>query len=232
MREYGATAAQFAKVAVKSHRNAALNPYAQYREQYSIEEVLNSPLVVEPLTRLMCSPIGDGAAAMVLCSAKKAKQLTTKPVWVVASVLGSGKDRAPHEPPTAARMSKKAYEIAGLGPEDLDVLEVHDAAAPAEIMDYEELGLCKVGEGVRLLEDGVTEIDGPKPVNPSGGLLSRGHPIGATGCAQLTEIFWQLRGEAGDRQVLGGKAKVGLTQNGGGNVRGESGAMAIHILQR
>ncbi len=232
MKRYGTTPIQFAKVAVKSHYNASLNPYAQYRERYTIEDILNSPMVAEPLTRLMCSPIGDGAAALILCSEEKARQFTTKPVWVTASVLGSGKDRAPGEPGVTTRVARRAYEMAGVGPEDLDVIELHDASAPAEIIEYEELGLCKVGEGGRLIDEGVTELTGRIPVNPSGGLLSKGHPIGATGCAQLVEVFWQLRGECGERQVKEGKAKVGLTQNGGGMVRGEAAAMAVHILQR
>lgn len=231
-KRYGTTPVQYAKVAVKSHQNASLNPYAQYREVYSVEDILNSPMVAEPLTRLMCSPIGDGAAALILCSEEKARQLTTKPVWVTASILGSGKDRAPGEPGVTTRMAKKAYEMAGVGPENIDVIELHDASAPAELMEYEELGLCKVGEGGKLIDDGVTALNGKIPVNPSGGLLSKGHPIGATGCAQLTEIVWQLRGQAGDRQVKGGDAKIGLTQNGGGMMRGEAAAMAIHILER
>ena len=232
MKRYGTTAVQFAKVAVKSHQNASLNPYAQYREVYSVEDILAAPMVAEPLTRLMCSPIGDGAAALILCSEEKARQLTTKPVWVTASILGSGKDRAPGEPGVTTRMVNKAYAAASVGPDDIDVIELHDASAPAELMEYEELGLCKVGEGGRLIEDGVTALTGKTPVNPSGGLLSKGHPIGATGCAQLTEIFWQLRGEAGDRQVKGGNAKIGMTQNGGGMMRGEAAAMAVHILER
>jgi acetyl-CoA acetyltransferase len=232
MKRHGATPVQFAKVAVKSHQNAALNPYAQYRETYSVEDVLNSPMVAEPLTRLMCSPIGDGAAALVLCSEEKAKQYTTKPVWVTASILGSGKDRQPGEPGVTTRMARKAYEAAGVTPDDLDVIELHDASAPAEIIEYEELGLCKVGEGAKLIEDGDTALDGRIPVNPSGGLLSKGHPIGATGCAQLTEIYWQLRGECGERQVKDGEAKVGLAQNGGGMMRGEAAAMAIHVFER
>jgi acetyl-CoA acyltransferase len=232
MKRYGTTAVQFAKVAVKSHQNASLNPYAQYREVYSVEDILAAPMVAEPLTRLMCSPIGDGAAALVLCSEEKARQLTTKPVWVTASILGSGKDRAPGEAGVTTRMVNKAYAAAGVSADDIDVIELHDASAPAELMEYEELGLCKLGEGGRLIEDGVTALTGKIPVNPSGGLLSKGHPIGATGCAQLTEIFWQLRGECGERQVKGGNAKIGLTQNGGGMMRGEAAAMAIHILER
>jgi acetyl-CoA acetyltransferase len=129
-------------------------------------------------------------------------------------------------------MATKAFQMASVGPEDVDVIELHDASAPAELIEYEELGLCKVGEGGKLIEDGVTELTGKIPVNPSGGLLSKGHPIGATGCAQLTEIFWQLRGECGDRQVKGGNAKIGLTQNGGGMMRGEAAAMTVHILER
>ncbi len=232
VKRYGTTPMQFAKIAVKSHENASLNPYAQYREKYTIEDILNSPMVAEPLTRLMCSPIGDGAAALVLCSEEKARQVTTKPVWVTASVLGSGKDRQPGEPGVTTRMAKKAYDMSGLGPGDVDVIELHDASAPAELMEYEELGLCKVGEGGRLIDEGITALHGKIPVNPSGGLLSKGHPIGATGCAQLTELFWQLRGECGERQVKNGEPKVGLTQNGGGMIRGEAAAMSIHILQR
>jgi acetyl-CoA acetyltransferase len=230
MAKYGTTALQFAKVAVKSHHNASLNPYAQYRSEVSVEDVLNSPMVVDPLTRMMCSPIGDGAAALVVCSAEKARQLSSKPIWVRASVLSAGSDRAPGEEGIGTRMAKKAYEVAGIGPNDLDVIELHDAAAPAEIIDYEDLQLCAVGEGGTFFDSGVTQLDGRIPVNPSGGLLSKGHPIGATGCAQLVEIYWQLRGEAGDRQVKDGKARVGLTHNGGGNVRGEAAAMAVHIL--
>jgi acetyl-CoA acetyltransferase len=232
MKRHGTTAIQFARVAVKSHANASLNPYAQYREKYTVEEIMASPMVAEPLTRLMCSPIGDGAAALILVSEEKARQLTTKPVWVTASILGSGKDRAPGEPGVTTRMANKAYALAGVGPEDIDVIELHDASAPAELIEYEELGLCKTGEGGKLIEEGATEITGRIPVNPSGGLLSKGHPIGATGCAQLVEIYWQLQGEAGDRQVKDGKAKVGLTQNGGGMMRGEAAAMAVHVLQK
>jgi len=228
MQKYGTTKEQFGKVAVKNHYHGSLNPHAQYRERYTLEEILNSPLVAEPLTRLMCSPIGDGAAALVVTTAEKARQYTTKPVLVRASVLGSGKDLAPDEPTAGARMARRAYEAAGIGPEDVNVIELHDATAPAEVVIYEELGLCGLGEGGRLIDEGVTELGGKVPVNTSGGLLSKGHPIGATGTAQLCEVFWQLRGECGDRQVKG--AKVGLTENGGGMVRGEPAAVSVHIL--
>jgi len=228
MQKYGTTKEQFARVAVKNHYHGSLNPHAQYREVYSLEDVLASPMVAEPLTRLMCSPIGDGAAAVVLCSAEKAKQFTSKPVFVRASVLTSGADRAPGQPGITERAAQKAYEIAGVGPEDINVAEVHDASAPAELVIYEELGFCAPGEGGKLIDSKATYVDGPIPVNPSGGLISKGHPIGATGVAQIYEIFSQLRGEAGDRQVR--NPRVGLTENGGGMVKGEAAALAVHIL--
>jgi acetyl-CoA acetyltransferase len=228
MQKYGTTKEQFARVAVKNHYHGSLNPHAQYREVYTLEDVLNSPLVAEPLTRLMCSPIGDGAAATVIVSAEKAKQFTTKPVFVRASVLGSGFDRQPGEPDVTQTVARKAYDMAGVGPEDVNVIECHDASAPAELVLYEELGLCAQGEGGKLIDSKATYVDGPIPVNPSGGLISKGHPIGATGVAQIYEIFTQLRGEAGDRQVR--NAKVGMTENGGGMVKGDPAALAIHIL--
>jgi len=228
MAKYGTTAEQFGRVAVKNHYNGSLNPHAQYREVYSLEDIMASPPVSDPLTRLMCSPIGDGAAATILVSAEKAKQFTTKPVFVRASVLGSGFDRKPGEPGPTETVSRKAYEMAGVGPEDLSVIECHDASAPAELVLYEELGLCAEGEGGQLIDSKATYVDGPIPVNPSGGLISKGHPIGATGVAQIYEIFTQLRGEAGDRQVK--NPKVGMTENGGGMVKGDPAALSVHIL--
>jgi len=228
MRRYGTTKEQFAKVAVKNHFFGSLNPHAQYRERYTVEEILNSPLVAEPLTRLMCAPTGDGASAAILVSAERARQYTTKPVWVRGSALGSGKDMKPGMPNITARVARKAFEMAGMGTEDMDVMEVHDATAPAEVFIYEDLELCPRGEGGRLIDEGVTELGGRVPVNTSGGLLSKGHPVGATGVAQIYEIFLQLRGEAGERQVQG--AKVGLCHNGGGMVRGEAAATCVHIL--
>jgi acetyl-CoA acetyltransferase len=228
MAKYGTTKEQFARVAVKNHFHGSLNPHAQYREVYSLEDVLASPPVAEPLTRLMCSPIGDGAAATVIMSAEMAKQYTTKPVYVRASVLGSGFDREPGSPDVTQTVSRKAYEMAGVTPQDLNVIECHDASAPAELVLYEELGLCAPGEGGKLIDSKATYFDGPIPVNPSGGLISKGHPIGATGVAQIYEIFTQLRGEAGDRQVK--NPKVGMTENGGGMVKGDPAALAVHIF--
>lgn len=227
MEKYGTTKEQFARVAVKNHFNGSLNPHAQYQERYTVEEILASPLIAEPLTRLMCSPIGDGAAAAILASAEKARQYTTKPVWVRGSALVSGSDdRSVGN--VNARAAQRAFEMAGMTPSDVHVMEVHDASAPAELMLYEDLGLCPEGEGGRLIDEGVTELGGRLPVNTSGGLLAKGHPVGATGVAQIYEIWLQLRGEAGRRQVAG--AKVGMTENGGGMVRGEAAATTVHIL--
>lgn len=228
MERTGATKEDFARVAVKNLYHGSLNPHSQYGGEYTIEDILTAPLVVEPLTRLMCSPISDGAAAVLLVAAERAYTFTSKPVYVRASILVSGRDRRPDEPSMAEEAAHLAYERAGIGPSDLDVLEVHDASAPAELMLYEELGLCLPGEGPSLIRSGHTRVGGRQPVNTSGGLLAKGHPIGATGVAQICEVFWQLRGEAGARQVEG--AKVGLTENGGGMVKGEAAAMAIHIL--
>jgi acetyl-CoA acetyltransferase len=228
MRQYGTKKEHFAKIAAKNHTHGSLNPHAQFQTPRTMEDVLASPMIAEPLTRMMCSPIGDGAAALVLTSADLVKKFTNKPVYVKASVLGSGKDRNPGDPEITERVARKAYEVAGIGPEDIQVAEVHDASAPAELIIYEELGFCKPGEGGRLIDEGVTTLGGRLPVNPSGGLLAKGHPVGATGVAQIAEIFWQLRGEAGKRQVQG--ATVGLTENGGGMLRGEAAAVAVHIL--
>lgn len=228
MAKHGTTKEQFARVAVKNHYNGSLNPHAQYRDVYSLEDILSSPLIAEPLTRLMCAPIGDGAAAAVLVSEDKARQFTTKPVWVGGSALVTGSDHRGEDGGETARAARRAFEMAGMTMKDVNVMEVHDASAPAELLIYEELGLCAEGEGGRLIDEGVTELGGKLPVNTSGGLLAKGHPIGATGVAQLYEIWLQLRGEAGNRQVAG--AKVGLTENGGGMVRGEAAATCVHIL--
>jgi acetyl-CoA acyltransferase len=229
MRSSGATVEDFAEVAVKNHLHGTLNPYAQYREAVTRQDVLVSREIAGPLTLLMCSPIGDGAAAAVLCSRQAARKLeVTNPVRVRASVVVSGRDRKPGEETAVERAAERAYETAGIAPSDLDVVEVHDAAAPAELMVYEELGLCGKGEGPSLLASGATRLGGRQPVNPSGGLLSKGHPIGATGIGQIVEVVWQLRGQAGDRQVDG--ARVGLTENGGGFLGTDPAAMSVHLL--
>ena len=228
MAKYGTTKEQYGRVAVKNHNNGNRNPHAQYRERYSLEEILASPMVAEPLTRLMCAPIGDGAAAAILVSGEKVRQYTTKPIWVRGSALVTGSDRPSEDGGTATRAAQRALEMAGMTIQDIDVLEVHDASAPAELMLYEELGLCAEGEGGRLIDEGITEIGGRLPVNTSGGLITKGHPVGATGVSQVYEIWLQLRGEAGDRQVK--RAKAGMTHNGGGMVRGEAAATTVHVL--
>jgi len=235
MSEYGLTREQIAKVSVKNHKNGCLNPHAQYQKEVTLEEVLNSPMIADPITLLMCAPIGDGAAAAVLCSKDLAKRYSEKPIiTIAASTLKSSSImniNIDDERPTAAeRATKEAYEQAGVGPEDVDVAEVHDAFSPGEIYAYEELDFCKKGEGGRMIDEGKTEINGEIPVNTSGGLGCKGHPIAATGLGMIAEIVWQLRGEAGKRQVE--NAKVGLTQNGGGWFGGDAASMTVTILKR
>jgi acetyl-CoA acyltransferase len=227
MKSSGATQEDFAEVAVKSHRHAALNPYAQYRTELTVDDVLASREIAPPLTLLMCSPIGDGAAALVVCSAEMSRRLGAR-VRVRACCLVSGRDRGPGEPGAVERAAHAAYQQAGVGPDDLDVVELHDAAAPAELITYEELGLCAEGEGPALLASGATALGGRLPVNPSGGLLSKGHPIGATGCGQLVELAEQLRDRCGQRQVAG--ARVALAQNGGGFLGTDAAAMVVTVL--
>jgi acetyl-CoA acyltransferase len=227
MKSSGATREDFAQVAVKSHRHAALNPYAQYRTEVTVDDVLASREIAPPLTLLMCSPIGDGAAALVVCSPGMARRLGAE-VRVRACSLVSGRDRGPGEPGAVERAAEAAYEQAGLGPGDVDVVELHDAAAPAELITYEELGLCGEGEGPALLASGATTLGGKIPVNLSGGLLSKGHPIGATGCGQLVELANQLRGRCGQRQAVG--ARVALAQNGGGFLGTDAAAMVVTVL--
>lgn len=233
MQAYGTTAEQFAAVSAKNSFHGSLNERAQFREELSVEEVLAQPMIAEPLTRPMCSPIGDGAAAVVVVSEKKAREMgLVNPVKVVSSVLRSGWDHAKSDKysGSADLCISTAYEEAGIGPEDLSVIELHDASAPSEIMTYDTLGLCGKGEGGILIESGATKLGGRIPVNTSGGLLRKGHPIGATGIAQLVELTEQLRGTAGARQVEG--AKVALAHNGGGIIGNDAAAMCVTILTR
>jgi acetyl-CoA acetyltransferase len=229
MERTGTTVADFARIAVKSHRFGALNPNAQYRDPLTEEQVLNSRKISDPITLLMCAPIGDGAAAILLTTDPLARSRGARAVEVRASVLVSGAGNS-HQAPAASRASEAAYDAAGIGPDSIDVVEVHDATAPSELMLYETLGLCRRNEGPALLRSGATDLGGRMPVNPSGGLLSRGHPLGATGCAQLVEITQQLRGDAGGRQRP--DARVGLAENGGGTIGNDSAAMSVTILSR
>jgi len=234
MKKYGWKKEHLAMVVEKNSYNGSLNPYAQYRTPLTVEQVLNSRLVAEPLTLYMCASMADGGAAVILCEKERAKKYTRKPlVTVAACVLKSGRfvdARDPERPSITAVAAKEAYERAGMGPEDIDLAEVHDAMAPSELYHYEDLGFCPKGEGAFMIEKGRTKITGDIPVNPSGGLVARGHPIGATGLAQVGEIVWQLRGEAGPRQVP--DPRVGLVENTGGIVEDEAGVATITILKR
>ena len=235
MVEYGTTIEQLAKIAVKNHHNSVHNPHAQYRREYTMEEVLNSRMIADPLTLLHCCPSGDGAAAVVVTATELAPRFRGKPVKVRASVLQSGLFKNDYRDMTKSDLSYRAaaaaYEMAGLGPDDIDVAEVHDAFTIGELMYYEALGFCAPGDGGRLIDDGATEIGGRIPVNASGGLLSKGHPVGATGVAQIFEIVNQLRGNCGPRQVEG--ARIGLTHCTGGGVAGfDHIACTIHIFEQ
>ena len=230
MTEFGTTPQQLAQVAVKNRRHGQLNPLAQFREPITVEEVLASPMIVEPFTRLQCCPNADGAAAAIVCSPSMAKKLS-RAVNVEAAVLCTGSYENPQDLThweTDYRACRLAYEKAGIGPEDLDVVECHDAFTISEILHYEALGLCPKGEGGKLVEKGETALGGRIPVNVSGGLLSRGHPVGATGVAQIIEIVTQLRNEAGARQVRG--AKIGLAHCMGGDKAADTKSCTIIVL--
>jgi len=230
MRKYGTTFEQFAKVAVKNHKHSMHNPYSQYQVDMSLEDVMNARMVAWPNTLYMCCPTGDGAAAAILTSMDKAKQFTTQPIKVAASVLTSDpwseRDLTLFDVNTLTRnAAKEAYEKAGIGPKDLNLVELHDCFATAELLHYENLGLCGEGEAGRMIDEGETTHGGRVVVAPSGGLLSKGHPLGATGVANIVEVVWHLRGQAGQRQVEG--AKVGLA-----HVIGLGSACTINILQK
>jgi acetyl-CoA acetyltransferase len=233
MEEFGTTREQLAMVAVKNRKYGALNPDAQLRNPVTLEQVLNDRMVADPLTLPQCCPRGDGAAAVIIASAELARRYTSSPVYVAASIQVSGtypEDASFTFFDSDIRAVKAAYETAGLGPEDLDLAEIHDCFSPAEIVHYEDLGFCKKGEGGRFIEEGHSELGGKLPVNMSGGLLSKGHVLGATGISQIVEVVRQLRGQAGERQVEG--AKVGLQHNAGGFVHTDTGTSVIHILTR
>lgn len=222
MHHYGLTQEQIAKVAVKNHKNGALNPHAHIRKEVTVEEVLASRMIADPITLLQCCPTSDGAAALVLCAEEVGGRYTSKrKVFIRGSSVVS--ELCGRENDVTTRASAKAYEMAGIGPKDVDLAEVHDAFAVGEILHCEHLGFCPEGEGGRWVDEGRTEITGEIAVNPSGGLQSRGHPLGMTGVAQVCEAVWQLRGEAGARQVA--DARVALT-----HTQGAGGVCSVHIL--
>lgn len=220
MREYGADPEDFAWVTVKNRRNGALNPNARFQQPVTLEEVMSSRMVAKPLRLLHCCPLADGAAGLILCSRNKIKS-PRRAVTVAGSVLVSGvygeavymcgmigSVKYPSQEGLAERSARQAYETAGIGPEDVDVAQLYDTVAPAEIWGIEKMGFCARGEAPRLLREGCFDINGQLPVNTDGGLMSRGHPLGATGCGQIYEVALQLRGEADSRQVA--DAKIGL----------------------
>ena len=230
MHRYGTTREQLADVAVKNHLHGSMNPKAQYRMKITREQVLNSTLVAEPLRLLDCSPVTDGAAAVIVTTVENARRLG-KPVVVVRASAQASDTIALHSRkdltrlPAVQKAAEKAYKQAGITPEDLDLLEVHDCFTIAELVVMEELGIVERGKAGEAVSSGMTQLGGKVPVNTSGGLKSKGHPVGATGVAQVIEIVQQLRGEAGERQVE--KARIGLTQNMGGS----GGSCVIHILE-
>ncbi len=223
-----ARAEDYGRVSVKQRHAGALNPMAQFQADVTLDEVMQSRMIAAPLTLMMCSPIGDGAAALILMSDDYAKRKNIQPVTVHASVLRSGQEGTAGTSPVAQVAASAAYEAAGLGPDDMNVAEIHDAAAPAELVLSEELGFCAPGDGVSLLRSGRTALGGDLPINPSGGLISRGHPIGATGAAQLVELADQLRGRAGARQREG--ARFGIAENAGGWIGNDAAAACVTIL--
>jgi acetyl-CoA C-acetyltransferase len=230
MHEYGTTREQLASVIVKNHKNAKLNPKAQYRSELKPEVVLNAPSVAEPLGVFDCAPASDGGAALILCSMDKAKELCEHPVKIIGS--GQASDTMSlHDRESMTRIDstifavKRAFQQANLTIKDIDVAEVHDSYSISELVAIEDLGIAKKGEGGKVTQDGLTELTGELPVNTSGGLKARGHPPGATGVAQVVEIVTQLRGKSEDRQVK--DAKYGLTHNLGGT----GGTVVVHVFE-
>jgi len=234
MARHGTTQRQIAIGAAKNHCNGALNPNAQYRFELSVDDVLEDRTISHPLTRAMCAPIGDGAAAAILCSEDYLQEVPAKTrdraVRVAASALSGGKYRDLDEPGLSQHAARKAYEMAGVGPGNIDVAELHDATSFCEIYQSEMMGFCEIGEGGRFIESGATMLDGRLPINTSGGLVSKGHPVGATGLSMIDELSQQLRGEAGARQVNG--AEWALAENGGGVIGFDEAACAVTLLHK
>ena len=231
MDAFGTTKRQLAIVSEKNHAHAVDNPLAHFRKRMSIDEILSARTVVEPLTLPMCAPLTDGAAAAIVCNSDGLRRLSARrPVRVLATVLQTGAARglSEWEMAVSRRAGQAAYEQAGVEPSDVSVAEVHDASAFGEILQTEMMGFCEIGNGGKLAESGATTLDGAIPVNPSGGLESKGHPMGATGLAQIYELVGQLRGENGARQVQ--DARIALAENGGGMYGGEEAVVSITIL--
>jgi len=228
---FGDVREEMAEIAVKNHENGMHNPYAHLQMEVTKDDVLESRMIADPIRLLDACPMSDGAAAAVLTTGEMAEDLVEQPVYVDATKMGTGdylNDIEYWKESIDERVATRAYSEAGIGPDDLDVVEIHDAATIGELMHYEGLGLASPGEGASLVRNGDVMLDGRIPVNPSGGLKSRGHPVGATGQAQINEIVWQLRGQAGKRQVE--DADIGLVHNAGGAFLGETGTTTVTIL--
>lgn len=231
MKKYGTTQEHFAHAAAKNHTHSAMNPLAQYRTPMSVQDVLATPEIAWPLTRAMCAPISDGAAAAVLCSERvlragmQSRAVVVRGIGISSTVQRAADDLEAH---CVALAAQRAYAAAGIAARDIDVVEVHDASSFAEIMQIENLGLCRRGEGGPYTASGATTLGGECPVNVSGGLVSKGHPIAATGLIQIHELVTQLRGEAGARQVQG--ARIAVAENGGGFLRVEDAAAVVTVL--
>ena len=227
MDAYGTTIDQLARVSVKNHYNGSLNPYAHFRETVTLEEVHSARMIADPLTKLHCCPWGDGAAAVILCTKEKAKKFSSKICpEIAASVL---KSTLPDEDPMYSLTQLCAnisYDMAGVSPKDLDLIELHDAFTIEEIVYAEALGLCNKGEGGRLVDEGITALTGKHPINSSGGLIAMGHPIGPTGVGQIAEILWQMRGVCGKRQITK-PVNVAMA-----HMVGAGGVCVIHILKK
>lgn len=234
MHKYGVTRDEIALVSVKNHHNGALYPYAHYRFECSVEEVLKAPYISYPLGLYDCCPVTDGAAAVIICRADLVSRYTDKPVFVLGAGLATetffrGGDLTSF--PATQYAAQQAYEMASVGPDDIDVAEIHDCFSITELISYEDLGFTKPGRGVHLLREGVVKLEGAKPINPSGGLLAKGHPIGATGVAQIVELFEQLRGQAGSVQVKNNPA-IALQHNIGIGRTATGSVSCVHILGR
>lgn len=227
MRRTGATERDIATVAAKNSHNGSLNPIAQNRTELTVDDVLAARTIVEPLTRPMCSSIGDGAAAVVVTRPTSPYARGMSSVEVLASTVGAA--RTGDAGDVVTRTAQQAYEDAELGPDELDLCEVHDAAAPAELVIAEELGIAAPGDGIKLVREGDTGLNGKIPFNPSGGLTARGHPVGATGTAQIVELTNQLRGRCDDHQVE--RAQIALAENAGGSLGNGPAACAVTILR-
>jgi acetyl-CoA acetyltransferase len=233
MELFGTTREHFAKVTIKNHKNGCYNPRSQYQKEFTMEDVLGSRMIATPMSQLECSPIGDGAAALILCEASKARKYTDKPIIIAGCGLSTGSYQETRDitfNDIEQRAAVKAYEAAGIGPGEVSFAEVHDCFTVAEMMRVEGIGLCQHGEYDFLLDKGEVEIDGRLPINPSGGLLAKGHPVAATGVAQICELFWQMRGEAGKRQIA--NTKIGLAHCSGGGIAGDGAVSVVSIAKK